>query len=339
MSAYRGSSTGIAATTVSRLAWLGSLALLGACAGSSLPDAPDQPAALRNLRAADVRVATIAYRLAAAGEAICPRKARLTGLTLHDASQYAPGLRAAARDVLGAGDRVSVLAIAPDSPAARAGVLAGDIVVSIDGFALPSVLPTATASYAAIAAAQVMLERAAVARVFTLGIERGGGIGLGLQVAPVAGCASQVQLRTSPEIEARADGRIVSVTTGLLDYVANDDELALAMAHEMAHNALGHRVLLQARGVRSDASNRLRDGGGEVLAVERIADRFGYYLMARAGYDPAVAAGFWQRLHDGPAKARRAPETHPGQAERVAHARVIAREILDKRAKRQLLIP
>lgn len=283
-------------------------------------------------------MATIAYRLAIAGEAICPNKARLTGLVLHDAAQYAPGLRDAARRALGVGDRVGVLAVAPNSPAARAGVLAGDVVVAIDGVPLVPTAPGATASFAGVAAAYAALDGASNARVFDLEIERVG-TRLGLAVAPVAGCASQVQLRTSPEVEAKADGRVLSVSTALLDFVVEDDELALAIAHEMAHNALGHRRLLQARGIRPDAGGSSRADRAEILQVERIADRFGYFLMARAGYDTTVAPAFWQRLHDGPAHTRRDPQTHPTAPDRVAAAQATAAEIADKRARGLPLTP
>lgn len=340
MSAFRASSPGIAIITVSKAARaLLPLALLGACAGAAPLASPGaQRQSLLALQAADLRVATIAYRLAAAGEPICPIKTRLTGLTIHDAAQYAPALRPAARRLLGAVDRVGVLAVAAGSPAARAGVMAGDVIVSVDGRPLSPSPETATASYAGVAAAYAMLERASSARLVSLEIERAG-IGLALPIAPVTGCASQVQLRTSPEIEAKADGRIVSVTTALLDYVANDDELALAIGHEMAHNALGHRAMLEGQGLRRGTSGSYGRGNAQVLAVERAADRLGYYLMARAGFDPGVAASFWERLHVGPARSRRPPETHPDANARIDEAKRIAIEIADKRAAGNALTP
>lgn len=277
-----------------------------------------------------------------AGEQICPRKTRLTGLTLHDANQYAPGLRQAARDVLKVGDRVTVLAVVPGSPAAQAGIAAGDVVLSIDGVPLAAARPAPTASHAGVAAAEAMLERASQGRTVPLEIERsdiGPGVSFYLQPAPVTACASQVQLRTSPEIEAKADGRLLSVTTALLDYVRNDDELALAVAHEMAHNALGHRAMLESMGVRRGLSGSYGRNNARVLAVERAADRFGYYLMARAGFDPGVAASFWERLHLGPARSRRSPETHPDASARITEARRTVLEIANKRAAGKSLTP
>lgn len=299
----------------------------------------EQRQSLVALQSADLRVATIAYRLAAAGEPICPIKARLTGLTLHEAAQYSPALRDAARRVIGAGDRVGVLAVAPGSPAARAGVVAGDLIVSIDGVSLPFSPSVSTASYAGVAAAYAALERASAASLVSLEIERAG-IGLRLTVAPVTGCASQVQLRTSPEIEAKADGRNLSVTTALLDYVSSDNELALAIAHEMAHNALGHRALLAAQGVRRGIFGSYgRNSSARLLEAERAADRLGYYLMARGGFDPAVAPLFWERLYQGPANSRHAPGTHPDARARIAEARIIANEIAAKRAGALALTP
>lgn len=342
MPACHASSTGTAAITTSRLALLGSLALLGACAGTPMPEPIDQPAALRALQATDLRVATVAYWLAVAGEPICPRKTRLTGVTLHNAGQYAPALRQAAREILKVSDRISVLAVVPGSPAAKAGVVAGDALLSIGGVVLALVPATTVASYDSVAAAEARLERMAQARALSLEIGRGdieAGVGIVVELAPVAACVSQVQLRTSPEIEAKADGRYLSVTTAMLDYVRSDDELALVIAHEMAHNALGHRVALAERGVVPGNGGHSRREEAEVLAVERIADRFGYFLMARAGYDPGVAAGFWQRLHEGPARSRKAPGTHPSAADRVAHAVSTAAEIKIAQESGKLLTP
>lgn len=335
-----GSSIGTAAITVSRLALLGPLSLLSACAGTPrIETTADPSGSLLALRAADLRVATIAYRLAVAGEAICPNKERLTGLVLHDASQYAPGLRESARETLGAEDRVGVLAVATGSPAAKAGLLAGDSILFVDGVALSATRPSGKASYLGVAAAYAAFDRVPPRTpVFSVEVARGT-TRLGTFVAPVTGCASRVQLRTSPEIEAKADGRVLSVTTALLDYARNDDELALAIAHEMAHNALGHRVALEARGVTPGKRRQSRDDQAAVLAIERIADRFGYYLMARAGFDLGFAPGFWHRLHEGPARSRSAPGTHPDVTDRVAQAAAIAAEISSKQARGTPLIP
>src|SRR3546814_7868561 len=93
-----------------------------------LPDAPGQEAALAGLRAADLRLATIAHRLMVANVALCDRRAGATGLVLHALDSYDSGIRDAARRTFGFETPVAVEAVVPQSAAARAGVRADESV-------------------------------------------------------------------------------------------------------------------------------------------------------------------------------------------------------------------
>lgn len=304
------------------------LALAG-CVGGPPPLADlsndQRRAALRDLAAADLRLATVAYRIAAAGAAICPRRTPLTGIVLHDSTQYAPALRDAAATLFGFGADVAVLAVAPDSPGQAAGLRAGDRLVMLPSSTLDG---PGDASFARVASAYAELERRVADGPVTLDILRAGRP-LRLELAPRSGCASRVQLVPDRDVGARADGSVVTVTEGLLRYAADDDELAIVVAHEIAHNALGHRA------ARGSAPARSTD----TRVTERAADRLGYFLAARAGYDVSVAPAFWNRLYRGPAGGLFAPVTHLGRAERVAAAQVAISEIADKRARGQPLTP
>lgn len=307
-----------------RRAWpFAACLLLAGCAGGTPPlrslSSEDRRTAITALQAADARVANVAFRLASAGAAICPVTAGLTGLILHDASQYAPELRDAARANLGLTDRPGILAAARASPADKAGLRAGDAVVGIAGRPVAVTPGSPKARYDGVGALYANLEGAAAAGPFDLAIERGG-VASTVRVEPVRGCASRVQLLPSPTVSAKADGRVLSVTTGLLDYVTGDDELALVIAHEMAHNALGHRAQLNAQGVRRGVFGGYGKNAVVIRATERAADRLAYFLMARAGYDPGVARAFWTRLHAGPADVRGPATTHPELSARITDA-------------------
>jgi predicted Zn-dependent protease len=57
---------------------------------------------------------------------------------------------------------------------------------------------------------------------------------------------------------------------------------------------------------------------------ESEADHIGLLLMAKAGYDPAEAPEFWQRMDRAASGGRRMPEflsTHPNPATRIADLR------------------
>ncbi len=82
----------------------------------------------------------------------------------------------------------------------------------------------------------------------------------------------------------------VAVFTGLLRVVANDDQLATVLAHEIAH-ALAHhaneRVTRQGNWLFNKAYDRQQ---------ESEADHIGLFLMTFAGYDPDETVAFWQRM-------------------------------------------
>ncbi len=114
-----------------------------------------------------------------------------------------------------------------------------------------------------------------------------------------------------------ADGK-VGVFRGILPYTQDEAGLAALLAHEMAHSLLGHpgeqrrKMItdLLTLGFGSLGEPPLRTmhltdkpgdaPAGDILAYnrtqERAADEAGLTLMAKAGYDPAAAVTFWERV-------------------------------------------
>ncbi|QYU67333.1 hypothetical protein J4558_20715 [Leptolyngbya sp. 15MV] len=106
---------------------------------------------------------------------------------------------------------------------------------------------------------------------------------------------------------AVADGTRVVLGDRFAGFGYPDDLFAAAVAHELAHNVLGHRAWLDANG------RSLR----HVRLTEREADRLAPWLLANAGYDPAAMARFmarWGPRHGGGLFRKR---THEGWDERV----------------------
>jgi metalloendopeptidase OMA1, mitochondrial len=111
------------------------------------------------------------------------------------------------------------------------------------------------------------------------------------------------------------------VFTGILDVVANDDQLATVLSHEAAH-ALAHhaseRVAREQRG--DDILRSLRYDREQ----ETEADHIGLFLMTFAGYDPGQAVAFWQRMHEAQGRRGRQPEIlsdHPSDERRIQDMR------------------
>jgi hypothetical protein len=99
-------------------------------------------------------------------------------------------------------------------------------------------------------------------------------------------CASDFFVDVKAKLDAGADGERVRVTSAMMDYVADDNELAAVVAHELAHNLLAHRKRLDG----------LKKGKAKAtLATEIEADRLSVWLMVNAGYDPKAALSFWKR--------------------------------------------
>ena len=125
-------------------------------------------------------------------------------------------------------------------------------------------------------------------------VRRGGGERT-VVVTPRRACGYEVQLDPSDELNARADGRRLFISTALAGFTQNDDELALILGHELAHHVLGHRHWDDVGGVGRTANETGMVTGGRG-GQESQADRVGLYLAARAGFDTSVAAPFWIRF-------------------------------------------
>lgn len=308
-SVSRSSSIGIGVITASSL--FGPLAATALLAAAPQAD-PGEIAALKSLGAADTRIARIAYRLQTSSAALCPRKSPLLGLAVHSLAQYPSRLRQAAREAFGLGDIPGVLAAVEGSPAAT--LRGGDRLLAVEGLATLPEPPTGPARHAPTAALEKRLEAAAADGRVRLDIERGGKR-RAVDLTPVQGCASRPQLVQSKRVRASADGTYVTITTALLNFVRNDDELAFALAHEIAHNALGHRQAIDrtAAGKARDALER---------RTEFAADRLAIAMLRASGYEPARALVFLDRLFAKVAQ-RRPGKRHLGRDERLRHARAV----------------
>jgi hypothetical protein len=257
-----------------------------------------------SLRAEDLRVATIGYRLALAGREFCPIQGPLTGMLLHNLAEYRqadrPGLIAQGMD-----RGPAILSVVAGGPADSAGLHAGDVLLAADGAVFPS--PTAIAAIAdedawrlkAEANEKMLLDRLAQGPV-TLTVLRGAET-LSLTLAPRTGCALRIRLaRTERKGAWTVRGHVV-VTTALFALAANDDELAFLIAHELAHIVLGHTALLDSAGVpRAGMFRGVGRNRRVVRETEVAADQLGGRIMLAAGFDPGKGALVLRRWSAGP---------------------------------------
>lgn len=155
-----------------------------------------------------------------------------------------------------------------------------------------------------------------------------------------------VSLVDSPQANAFClpGGKIV-VYTGILQPADTPEGLATVLAHEVAHALAEHgaeRIFRQeltdtavqfAAGAFADDPVEFRNiagllGAGAQVGLslpwsrdqESESDRIGLILMARAGYDPRAAVGFWERMSEATEGQKRPPEylsTHPESSTRI----------------------
>jgi predicted Zn-dependent protease len=151
-------------------------------------------------------------------------------------------------------------------------------------------------------------------------------------------------------------GKVV-VYTGLLPIAQDEAGLAVVMGHEIAHAVAKHGAERMTQGlivelggmalskalVNKPAETQnlfMRSYGtgtqvGVLLPFSRVhekeADHLGLIFMAMAGYDPAEAVNFWQRMADAKKDRPQPPEllsTHPADATRIRNIKSLIPEAM-----------
>jgi hypothetical protein len=267
---------------------LGGALLVAAPIAAQAPtiDYAAERAAIGRFQDADQRLQDVGWQLARGNVAFCPKVVPSIGLQLQDMASY--GAPAIARAALGLKDDFAVQTAARGSPAAAAGAFARNReVVRIEGFD-PNTWPATSAmDWQRLVTAHNHIEAM---------LTEHGGIAVGFadggeaRVEPVEVCATRFELLGAGKT-AVADGARVVIGIDFPAFAYAEPEFAGVVAHELAHNVLGHDEWLD----RNGRSNK------HVRRTEREADRLMPWLLANAGYDPAAAVAFWEqwgRKHD-----------------------------------------
>jgi len=238
------------------------------------------------LQVQDTRLAVIAERMMAGNAALCTQTMPITGLTLHSADQYG---EEAARTLFPSGSVAAALVL-PGSPAERAGLRAGDMLVAIAGHDLSEL--TAPEDGHLREAAFALLASQAPGERLHITARRGDEITSAALTAP-PGCRALVEVVTGKGVMGRSDGRVIQISLTLIAML-DDDGLAVIFAHELAHVVLHHRSRLEAAGVRKGLLGEFGRSLRLNRQVEQEADLMSAHLLANAGYSPAIAPYFWR---------------------------------------------
>lgn len=144
-------------------------------------------------------------------------------------------------------------------------------------------------------------------------------------------CRPTVLFEKGGGFNAHAHAGKITVSRALVDLADTDDQLALVLAHELAHLLLGHAGAGQA------AAMSLADGA--LRQDEHQADHLGLYLLARAGFEPREAVLLWPRLAAAQPQLVGGDQLHPGLAERYRAMQHTCLEIEAKHRAGRPLVP
>ncbi|WP_052208060.1 M48 family metallopeptidase [Croceibacterium mercuriale] len=238
---------------------------------------------LETLFMQDRRLAMVAERLLVSNAPFCRAQMPLTGMILHSRDQYQGDWAAP----LFAEGTLAVAQVLPGTAAEIAGLQPGDGVTAIAG--LPPVSAGTTVREAALT---LLSQRWRAGDALRLEIMRDG-TRRSVVLHPPAGCHAVVEIGTESGMMARTDGHIVHVPLRLAQ-AADDAEIAVIVAHELAHVILQHRSRLEAAGIEKGLLGELGRNRRLIRQAEEEADRLSVHLLANAGFELASAPAFWR---------------------------------------------
>ncbi len=234
----------------------------------------------------DVRLARIAERVMVANASLCDILMPATGMILHSRDQYREGVA----DDRFADGSLAISSIVPHSPAARAGLRRDDVILAINGLAVSAIAPPDDGNLRE--AAFTLLASQPTGATIALRIKRDA-VEQMISVVPPAGCRSLVEIMTGDGPRARSDGQVIQVQ---YDFAAqlDDAQMAVVLAHELAHTVLEHRRRKEEAGIDNGVFAEFGRNQQVNRQAEIEADRLSVHLLANAGFDPSSIPLFWR---------------------------------------------
>lgn len=227
------------------------------------------------------RVGQVDWRLATVSPERCPAIAGGTGIIVDSLSAYDLEERSLIADALRMGSKPQIASVAVASPADRAGLRVGDDIIALNATPIEGLIdedndvPVATQ-------VELLFEALPIGQASLLTINREGERH-DFRLTPVPRCNIRTVLVVDDDVDAYSDADAIALTTGMMFFARNEDEVALVAGHELAHAIL--RRQLERDGIKGKKK-------------EDAADRLGAELASCAGYDAKLANALWLRMDE-----------------------------------------
>ena len=281
---------------------------------------------------------------------------------------FSENLRDMVRKDFNIGDGLTVVNVAESSPASRAGIQTYDRILAVNKNLVRKHPIKTLSQYQWVRDSfnDTLNDHFSKSNYINLVILRRDGTRHVINVVPEVVCKVRFNVPPSQVFDAFASARrSITITTGTIETLEKDSELAMVLGHELAHITRGHRgkklagsyagalvgkVIEAKTGINpSMATSRI---GGMLFShkYELEADYFGLYHAARAGYDVKEATDFWKRLATTKTTSKavgfdnllnniQGRLSHPPDMKRFDRLTATAKEIQVKADNNQPLVP
>jgi hypothetical protein len=298
------------------------------------------------------RLAGVSSKILTKGAKYCEERKHIgpyLGMRAWSKYYFVKEWQPAAVSRLGLGKEVQLYLVDPASPADSAGLKTGDVILALNDQPLPS------GKKAIKKFEEKLAELAKIGVPLEITIRRDEEQQK-ISVTPSMACKSKVLLAHDGPINAYADGENIVIFKKMMDFFETDEEMALIVSHELAHNSMQHSTAKQINGwalwtvgavggvtidvllgtgstTFADSLSKLGwaigTGAGSV-EFEREADYVGLYFMALGGYDIGNAPNFWRRMAEVDPKIITMSSSHPTSPERYVAMANAVQEIQEK---------
>lgn len=297
------------------------------------------------------RLSDTAHLVFTRSASLCEGKKPAPGLLVGNRFIFSEQMQAAAKKVFAVGDTLSILIVAENSSAARAGLRPGDQILAVNDTHIPAD-KTAQQTYKQIInelAQQDKYTQDINLRIRSRDQERL------LRITPEVSCNYGYGLVADDRINAFADGDNVFITTGMMRFVNDDNELALVISHELAHNVMDHMDKKKQNYMLGSIFDIIAAGYGlntqgmfGTIGAQRYSQEFeaeadyvGLYMMALSKLPIENSHYFWRRMaanNPGGINANHA-SSHPSTPERFLSLQHTVSEIGKKQQQNLPLTP